>query len=82
MVPSQADAERMLQTSHGSGKTCTPEQPDPLPEGLQNIIEGFNAIWSSSFSQGRNGQRCDGLHLLVLVCQTVLDDVHQGLQIE
>ena len=58
---------------------CIPEQPDPLPEGFQDIIKRLNSVWGGSFSQGSNGQRCDGLHLLVLVCQTVLDDVHQGL---
>lgn len=75
VLSSQADA-----ASHCSGAACTPEQPDALPEGLQHIIKGLNAVRSSGFGQGSYGQRCDGLHLLVLVSQTMLDDVHQGLQ--
>ena len=60
----------------GSLTRAVPEQPDTLPERLQHIIKGFNAVWRSSFCQGSNGQGCDGLHLLVLIYQTMLDDVH------
>ena len=72
------EAAKQGQPLHGR-LLCLPEQPDPLPERLQDIIKGLNSIGGSSFSQGSNGQGRDGLHLLVLICQTMLDDVHQGL---
>ena len=52
------------------------QKPDALPKRLQDIIKGLNAVWSSCLCQGCNGQRCDGLDLLVLVHQPVLDDIH------
>ena len=78
-VSSSMSAGDATRTSCPWHAACIPEQPDSLPEGLQDIIKGLNTIGGSSFSQGSNGQRCDGLHLLILVCQAVLDDVHQGL---
>ncbi len=57
------------------------EQSNALPEGLQDVIKGLDAVWCSCFSKCRDGQRCDGLHLLVLVHQPMLHNVHQRLHI-
>ena len=68
------------ETLHQQSSSCLPEQSDTLPQGLQHIIKGLNAVGSSCLSQCSNGQGCDSFHLLVLISQTVLNDVYQGLQ--
>jgi hypothetical protein len=46
------------------GKDLPAQQPDALPQRLQHIIEGLDAVWCSRLSQCRHCERCDRLDLI------------------
>jgi hypothetical protein len=45
------------------------QQADALPQRLQHVVKGLDAVGGRRLRQRSNGQRRDGLHLLVLVLQ-------------
>ena len=54
---------------------------DALPQGLEHGVEGLDAVRGGGLGQGGQGQGRDGAHLLLLVHQAVLDDLHQRTQV-
>eukprot|EP00968_Pinguiococcus_pyrenoidosus_P024619 scaffold4871_cov260-Pinguiococcus_pyrenoidosus.AAC.6 len=56
-------------------------RPDALPERHQHAVEGLDPVGVRGLRQGRDGERGDGAHLLLVVHEAVLDDVHHLLQV-
>lgn len=78
MVEKQSEAIHPRQ-GRCKGAHLATQQPNALPERLKHIIKGLNAIWRSSLSQGSDCQGGNGLDLLILIIQPMLDNVHQSL---
>ena len=54
---------------------------DTLPEGFEDRVEALDAVGRGGFGQGGDGQGRDGAHLLLLVDQSVLDDLDEVAQV-
>ncbi len=51
-----------------------------FPKGLQNAVEWLDTIGSCRLSQRRNGQSCNGSHLLLFICKPFCDDLNNTLE--
>mmetsp|Transcript_9935 Transcript_9935/g.17046 ORF Transcript_9935/g.17046 Transcript_9935/m.17046 type:complete len:337 (-) Transcript_9935:2069-3079(-) len=54
---------------------------DALPQRLEYRVKRLNAVGGRRLRQRRQRQRADGAHLLVLVHEPVLHDLHQGAEV-
>ena len=59
-----------------SGQSFAAMSADTFPEGFQHRVKRFDTVGSGGFGQGGDRQGRDGAHLLLLVHQAVLDDLH------
>ena len=55
--------------------------PDSLPESHQHGVKGLNPIRCGSLGQGSESKGCYGTDLLLLIHETVLNDLHQALEV-
>ena len=55
--------------------------PNSLPKSHENGIEGLNAVGSGGLGQGSEGEGCDSSHLLLLIHEPILHNLHQTLQV-
>mmetsp|Transcript_30967 Transcript_30967/g.55423 ORF Transcript_30967/g.55423 Transcript_30967/m.55423 type:complete len:657 (+) Transcript_30967:141-2111(+) len=50
---------------------------DAAPQRLEDAVEGLDAVRGGGLGEGGDGEGADGAHLLVLILESVLNDLHQ-----
>lgn len=55
--------------------------PNALPQSDKHRVKGLNAIGCGSFSECSQSKSSDGPNLLLLINQTILNDLHQRLEV-